>query len=106
MLNAQHIIAPCGGPPCGGPILLSQLGDGGRADSRPVRHGSEEHGAAEVQSAAQETGICQQAAPQAPCRYDGVWAKRLETCSKTVVPFSETVIHVIQTLLKYRDNNA
>ena len=54
-----------------GPILailsLSQLGDGGRADARPVRHGSEEHGAAEVQSAAQETGICQQAAPQAPC---------------------------------------
>lgn len=47
---------------------LSQLGDGGRADARPVRHGSEEHGAAEVQSAAQETGICQQAAPQAPCR--------------------------------------
>ena len=97
-----------------GPILgilgilgLSQLGDGGRADARPVRHSSEEHGAAEVQSAAQETGICQQAAPQAPCHACHVamaamvLVKSLETCSKTV-PF-RAVIDVIP-LLKYHDN--
>ena len=79
------------------PIRLSQLGDGGRADTRPVRHGSEEHGAAEVQSAAQETGICQQAAPQSPGR---AWKHARSMLENSA--FSGDM--VIPSLLKYHDN--